>query len=90
MKQKMKQKDILESQVQRSLIKKYEADGWFVVKLILTTKAGIPDLLLLKNGKARFVEVKRQNGHPTKLQLYRIQQLRDMGFDVQVKYHSEP
>lgn len=86
----MIQKEILESQVQRSLIKKYEADGWFVVKLILTTKAGIPDLLLLKNGKARFVEVKRPNGHPTKLQQYRIQQLRDMGFDVQVKYHCEP
>lgn len=86
----MTQKEILESKVQRSLIKKYEADEWFVVKLILTTKAGIPDLLLLKNGKARFVEVKRPNGHPTKLQQYRIQQLRDMGFDVQVKYHCEP
>ncbi len=86
----MTTRDILESQVQRSLIKKYEADGWLVVKLILTTKAGIPDLLLLKNGKARFVEVKRPNGHPTKLQQYRIQQLRNMGFDVQVKYNCEP
>lgn len=82
----MTTKDILESKVQRSLIKQYEADGWFVVKLILTTKAGIPDLLLLKNGKAMFVEVKRPVGHPTKLQLYRIQQLRDMGFEVQIKY----
>ena len=72
----------LESVIQSSLIKKYESQGYMVVKLILTNKSGIPDLLLLKDGKASFVEVKRHRQKPRPLQEYRINELRSLGFEV--------
>lgn len=74
----------LESKVQSRIIKRYEAQGWFVVKLVLTSKPGIPDLLCLKDGKAVFIEVKRPGEKPRPLQDYRIDELRRMGFDVRV------
>lgn len=55
-----------------------------VVKLTLTNKPGIPDLLLLKDGKASFIEVKRKGQKPRPLQQYRIKQLQELGFDVKV------
>lgn len=74
----------LESAVQSSLIKKFEKQGYLVVKLILTNKSGIPDLLLLKNGKASFVEVKRHGQKPRPLQQFRIKELQNQGFEVEV------
>lgn len=74
----------LESVIQSSLIKRYESQGYFVVKLILTNKSGIPDLLLLKDGKASFVEVKRHGQKPRPLQQFRIKELQNQGFEVKV------
>lgn len=74
----------LESAIQSSLIKKYESQGYLVVKLILTNKSGIPDLLLLKDGKASFVEVKREGQKPRPLQQFRIKELQNQGFEVKV------
>lgn len=74
----------LESVIQSSLIKKYESQGYLVVKLILTNKSGIPDLLLLKDGKASFVEVKRHGQKPRPLQQFRIKELQNQGFEVKV------
>ena len=54
----------LESKIQARIIKRLEAEGYYVVKLILTNKPGIPDLLCLKNGKASFIEVKRPEEKP--------------------------
>ena len=75
----------LESEIQRALIRKYEREGYMVVKLILTNKPGIPDLLLLKDGVASFVEVKRPKGKPRPLQEYRIAELQRIGFQVSVE-----
>ena len=61
-----------------------EAQGYYVVKLILTNKPGIPDLLSLKNGKAFFVEVKRPGEKPRPLQYHRINELKEMGFRCEV------
>ena len=58
----------LESKIQARIIKRLEAQGYYVVKLILTNKNGIPDLLVLKDGKAFFVEVKRPGEKPRPLQ----------------------
>lgn len=80
----MKNKGRLESAIQADIIKRMEADGYFVVKLVLTNKKGIPDLLCLKNGKALFIEVKREGCKPRPLQEYRIEELRKLGFEVQV------
>lgn len=61
-----------------------EAQGYYVVKLILTNKPGIPDLLCLKSGKAFFVEVKRPGEKPRPLQYHRINELKEMGFRCEV------
>ncbi len=74
----------LERDVQRGLVRRYEAEGYIVVKLVLTNKNGIPDLLLLRDGVASFVEVKRRGCKPGPLQEYRIRQLREAGFRVDV------
>lgn len=74
----------LESKVQAKLIRRYEREGFFVVKLILTNKPGIPDLLLLKDGVASFVECKRHGEKARPLQEFRINELRSLGFKVDI------
>lgn len=73
-----------EAQIQAKIIDRYEKDGYMVVKLIQTNKNGIPDLLLLKAGTASFVEVKTEIGRLSELQKYRIKQLEEKGFKVEV------
>ena len=73
-----------ETQIQAKIIDRYEKDGYMVVKLIQTSKNGIPDLLLLKDGIASFVEVKTETGRLSELQKYRIKQLEEKGFKVEV------
>lgn len=75
----------LESAIQEKLIKKYEEEGYMVVKIILCNKNGFPDLMLLKDGKASFVEVKRPGQKPRPLQEYRIKELEKYGFRVSVE-----
>lgn len=70
----------LESRVQRSVIKRLEDKGYLVVKVGLCNKAGFPDLMGLKDGRAVFVEVKRPGNKPRPLQEYRIDELQRAGF----------
>lgn len=74
----------LESKIQHKAIKRLQRDGWLVVKLTLTNLPGMPDLMALKDGVVRFYEVKQPGCKPRPLQDYRIQQLRDLGFEVEV------
>ena len=77
-----------ESQFQSKLIRQYEWEGWTVIKLIQANRAGYPDLLLLKPNDVRFVEVKAPKGKLSKVQEYRIAELRCKGFHVEV-LHAE-
>jgi len=54
------------------------------VNLIKTNKNGIPDYMMLKNGKTIFVESKESWDRLSKIQEYRIQQLKYYGFKVYV------
>lgn len=74
----------LESQIQSRIIKRMQADGWLCVRLIQTNMNGIPDLLCMKDGQAKFIEVKREGEKPRPLQAYRHEQLRQQGFIVEV------
>lgn len=77
-----KKTDPLESVIQSKIIKRYENAGYIVVKIGLCNKGGFPDLMLLKDGKASFVEVKRPGQKPRPLQEYRLKELRDAGFEA--------
>ena len=75
---------MLESAIQSNIKKKMQDDGWIVVKLIKTSMNGIPDILALKDGKAMFVEVKQIKGILSEIQKYRIKELRNIGFEVNI------
>ena len=82
--------DRSESSYQKTLIKQFESEGYLVLKLIQVQKAGYPDLLLLKpNGEIRFVEVKAKKGRLSKIQKYRIDELKRLGFMVEIARSSD-
>jgi len=74
-----------EATYQSKLIKQYEAEGYYVLKLIKTNKNGIPDLLALKNDHVKFIEVKGANTPVSKLQEFRIEELKKLGFDATIE-----
>jgi len=74
----------MEQQLQTKIKKRLTAEGWIVIKLIKTSANGIPDLLALKDGVAKFIEVKQKSGKLSPLQIERINQLRAAGFDAQI------
>ena len=74
-----------ESQYQNKLIKELEAEGYYVLKLISTNKAGIPDLLALKPDDVKFIEVKGAKTPVSKLQEYRIKELKKLGFNATIE-----
>jgi hypothetical protein len=57
-----------------------EKEGYYVLKLSVTNKPGIPDLIAIpKNSDVKFIEVKRPGQKPRPLQVYRIKELKDHG-----------
>lgn len=74
-----------EQQVQSKKIKELEAQGYYVIKLTMTNKNGIPDLLAIpRNSDVIFIEVKATNGKLSKLQEYRLKELQNHGIKVEV------
>ena len=76
-----------EQDYQRKVIKRFEANGYYVVNLIKTNKNGIADLLALKSGEPpTFIEMKGLTGKLSKLQEYRLDEQKKLGFKV---YYSK-
>lgn len=76
-----------ESVVQSKRIKDLEEEGYYVIKLMKTNKNGIPDLLAIHPEKGvLFSEVKRKNGVVSPVQEYRIKELKEKGFKVEIHY----
>ncbi len=74
-----------EQQIQSKKIKELEEKGYYVIKLIKTNKNGIPDIIAIPpNSDVLFVEVKRPDGKLTKLQEFRIKELKDAGIKAEV------
>jgi hypothetical protein len=70
----------MESKIQAKLIKELESKGYYVLKLSVTNKPGIPDLIALPKGcNAVFIEVKQKGKKPRQLQKYRMTELTDHG-----------
>jgi len=74
-----------EAQYQKKLIKELEADGFYVLKLIKTNKNGIPDIVALKPDDVKFIEVKGAKTPVSKLQEYRIKELKKLGFNATIE-----
>lgn len=71
-----------EQVIQTQIKKHFESQGYFVIKLIKTSVNGIPDLLVIKQNRVKFVEVKKPGGVLSELQKYRIRELRKQGIDA--------
>lgn len=71
---------MLESKIQSALIKRLEAAGCYVIKLSVTNKNGIADVLCIKpNGSIEFYEVKQKGKDLAPLQKFRAEELRAFG-----------
>lgn len=76
---------MLESKIQNKKIKELEEQGYYVIKLIVTNRAGIPDLIAIPpNSDVLFIEVKGPNGKVSKLQEFRHKELADKGIKVEI------
>lgn len=75
-----------EGKIQKKITDHLKKDGWFVTKLMQTSTNGIPDVLAVKGTKTLWVEVKTATGRLSKLQEYRIDELRRFGQKVCVAY----
>lgn len=74
---------MIESKVQSSLIKQLEQDGYYVIKLSVTNKNGIPDILAIPKGcSVEFYEVKQKGKKPKPLQEFRAKELKNHGIKV--------
>jgi Holliday junction resolvase len=71
----------MESKIQKDIIKEAEKQGWYVVKIIQCNKNGFPDLLLMKNGRVIFIEVKDTGKQLRPLQEYRKKEIEKCGFE---------
>ena len=74
-----------EQQIQFKKIKELEKEGYYVIKIALTNKPGIPDLIAIpQNSDVLFVEVKTPEGRMSKLQEFRKRELEKHGVKVEI------
>jgi Holliday junction resolvase len=74
-----------EQQIQSKRIKQLEKEGYYVIKIIKANKNGLPDILALHPDKgALFCEVKTDKGVLSELQKFRLKELYEQGFNVEV------
>ena len=80
----MKQVVIPESKIQKKGMTIFRQKGWTAIRLILTGEGGMPDTVFLKKGRDPvFVEFKKSSGGKlSPLQKYKINQLRNRGFEA--------
>jgi len=70
------------------IVKYLRGEGWWVLKTHGSAfqRAGIPDLIAIRDSKVLWLEVKRPGKQPTKLQARTIDKLIDVGACVDVVY----
>lgn len=75
---------VYESDIERYLVKRVKGLGGHCIKVGYD---GLPDrLVLLPGGTVIWVELKREDGTPSNLQLYWASQLRGIGQRVEIPY----
>jgi Holliday junction resolvase len=73
-------------------IKKFLKDrGCWYVKYFANrnTRAGVPDILACVNGRFVAIEVKAENGKPTELQKWNVEQIKSSGGIAMILYPQD-
>jgi Holliday junction resolvase len=74
-----------EQEIQKKRIIQLESEGYYVIKLINTNKNGIPDLIAIPpNSNVLFSEIKKPNGKVSKLQEFRLKELKNHGCKTEI------
>lgn len=74
-----------EQQIQKKRIDQLEKEGYYVIKLIKTNKNGIPDIVAIPpDAPVIFSEVKTSKGKTSKIQEYRLKELKGYGFKTEI------
>ena len=74
-----------EQQIQKKRIAQLEGQGYYVIKLTVTNKNGIPDLIAIPNGSnVLFSEIKKPNGKLSELQKFRLKELEEHGIQTEI------
>ena len=74
-----------EQQIQKKRINELESEGYYVLKLMKTNKNCIPDLVAIPpDCGVLFSEIKTKNGRLSKLQQYRMKELKNHGIRTEV------
>ena len=70
-----------ESKIQKQIIDYLESKGYYVVKVILANKRGVPDILFCKDGMFNAIEVKDtgKSKNVTELQKHHINLIQRSG-----------
>jgi Holliday junction resolvase len=67
-----------EKALQTKCIKFLESQGWYVIKIVVASKSGVPDLICCSPaGKFYGFEIK-ENSKPTALQMYNINRINEV------------
>lgn len=74
-----------ESKIENRLKKEIELIGGKALKFVSPGISGVPDrIVLLPHGRIVFIELKAPGKKPRPIQIKRIKELKDLGFDVRV------
>ena len=74
-----------EQQIQLKRIKELEDKGYYVIKLTVTNRNGIPDLIAIpKNSDVLFSEIKKPDGKVSVIQKFRLKQLKEHGIKTEI------
>ena len=71
-----------ERTIEHQLKKAVEASGGLCWKLVCPGTSGVPDRICLMRNRAVFVELKAPGKQPRPIQVRRLNQLRDQGFQT--------
>ena len=81
----MRETNKLEKEIERTYAQTIKDMGGECLKFVSPGNTGVPDrIILLPNGKIKFVEFKKAGGRLSKLQKYWQQRLTDLGFICEV------
>lgn len=80
---------IRESQIEKYLIERVKAIDGLCWKFVSPGVSGVPDRIILIEGRTYFVEVKTEGGRFEKIQYHRCRQIRDCGHTVDIVRSKE-